>query len=120
MTPENRLIANIGQSKHLFNWSLDQFVTADSDGDGLADYWEHYWFGGLSRDGSGDWNDDGLKDRDALRYGLNPVGEDESEVSGKSDSFSYDARGWLDGFILTGSSPVTFGLDNEGNIETAN
>lgn len=92
----------------------------DSDGDGLPDKWELYYFGDLSRDGSGDWNNDGLLDRDAFRYGLNPKGDDESEVAGKFDTFNYDDRGWLDGLSLTGSASVSFGLDDEGNIETAN
>ena len=102
---------------------FDPFDTtgfADSDTDGLPDKWEQFYFGDLTRDGTGDWNNDGLLDRDAFQFGLNPKGEDESEVSGKFDAFNYDARGWLDAFTLRGSNPVTFGLDNEGNIETAN
>jgi hypothetical protein len=93
---------------------------ADSDNDGLPDKWELYHFGNLDRDGSGDWNNDGLLDRDAFRFGLNPKGDDESQVAGKFDVFSYDARGWLDGMTLTGNASVSFGLDDEGNIETAN
>jgi hypothetical protein len=92
----------------------------DLDADGLPDRWEQHYFGTLERDGSGDWNEDGLLDRDAFRFGLNPKGSDESEVTGKFDSFDYDARGWLDTVTLTGSAPVSFGLDDEGNIETAN
>lgn len=98
----------------------DVSATGDSDGDGLPDLWELYHFGNLDRDGSGDWNEDGLLDRDAFRFGLNPKGDDESEVAGKFDVFSYDARGWLDGMTLTGNASVSFGLDDEGNIETAN
>lgn len=92
----------------------------DSDNDGLPDKWELYHFGNLDRDGTGDWNNDGLLDRDAFRFGLDPKGDDESEVAGKFDVFSYDARGWLDGMTLTGNASVSFGLDDEGNIETAN
>lgn len=93
---------------------------ADTDSDGLPDKWELFYFGDLSRDGTGDWNNDGLLDRDAYRFGLNPKGDDESEVAGKFDTFNYDSRGWLDGLSLTGSASVSFGLDDEGNIETAN
>lgn len=92
----------------------------DSEPDELPDKWEIYYFGDLSRDGSGDWNEDGLLDRDAFRFGLNPKGDDESEVAGKFDVFSYDDRGWLDGMTITGNASVSFGLDDEGNIETAN
>lgn len=93
---------------------------ADTDMDGLPDKWELYYFGGLGRNGTEDWNNDGLLDRDAFRFGLNPKGDDESEIDGKFDEFSYDARGWLDGMTLTGNASVSFGLDDEGNIETAN
>jgi hypothetical protein len=92
----------------------------DTDGDGLPDKWERYYFGNLSQNGSGDWNSDGLLDRDAFRFGLNPKGGDESEVAGKSDAFNYDARGWLDGLTLTGGTARTLTLDNEGNIEASN
>lgn len=98
----------------------DQSPFLDSDGDGLPDDWEILHFGNLSRDGSDDWNGDGLLDRDAFRYGLDPKGADESEVTGQFDSFHYDERDWLDGFSLTGSASFSFGLDDEGNIETAN
>jgi hypothetical protein len=98
----------------------DVSALADTDGDGLPDKWERYYFGDLSQNGSGDWNDDGLLDRDAFRFGLNPKGGDESEVAGKSDVFNYDARGWLDGMTLTGGTSSTLTLDNEGNIEASN
>lgn len=92
----------------------------DSDTDGLLDSWELYYFGNLTRDGSGDWNNDGLLDRDAFRFDINPQGADESAVASKFDTFNYDSRGWLDEFSLTGSASASFSLDNEGNIETAN
>ncbi|MEY4488390.1 MAG: hypothetical protein RIQ79_898 [Verrucomicrobiota bacterium] len=95
--------------------------SADSDGDGLPDKWERYFFGDLSRDGSGDWNNDGLLDRDAFRFGLDPKATaDESQTAGKFDAFHYDARGWLDGLTITGSPARTLTLDKEGNIEAAN
>jgi len=93
---------------------------ADTDGDGLPDQWELYYFGDLSRDGSGDWNGDGILDRDAFRFGLNPKGGDDSQVAGQSDVFNYDARGWLNGITLTGGTARTLSLDNEGNIQGSN
>jgi hypothetical protein len=92
-------------------------AAGDSDGDGLLDSWEMANFGNLTRDGSGDWNADGLLDRDAFRFGLDPKGGDESQVAGKFDVFSYDARGWLNGTTITGGTSVSYTLDKEGNIE---
>lgn len=98
----------------------DVSALGDTDTDGLPDKWELYHFGDLTRDGSGDWNNDGLLDRDAFRFGLNPKGADESQTAGKFDVFNYDARGWLDGITLTGSPARTLTLDNEGNIQATN
>jgi hypothetical protein len=109
---------NLGQLKRVFSFSFASVLAAgDSDGDGLLDSWEMANFGNLTRDGSGDWNADGLLDRDAFRFGLDPKGGDESQVAGKFDVFSYDARGWLNGTTITGGTSVSYTLDKEGNIE---
>ena len=45
--------ANIGQLKYLFSWYINPSVTpplpggADSDGNGIPDWWEQYYFGKL-------------------------------------------------------------------------
>ena len=95
-------------------------ASMDTDGDGLPDKWELYYFGDLSRDGTGDWNNDGILDRDAFRFGLDPKGGDLSQVTGQADVFSYDARGWLNGVTLAGGIARTLSLDNEGNIQGSN
>ena len=95
----------------------DISALADSDTDGLPDKWERYYFGDLSRDGSGDWNNDGVLDRDAFRFGLDPKGADQSQVAGQADGFVYDARGWLNRVTLSGSPARTLTLDAEGNIQ---
>ena len=95
-------------------------ASMDTDGDGLPDKWELYYFGDLSRDGTGDWNNDGILDRDAFRFGLDPKGGDQSQVTGQADVFSYDARGWLNGVTLAGGIARTLSLDNEGNIQGSN
>ncbi len=95
-------------------------ASIDTDGDGMPDQWELYYFGNLSRNGTADWNNDGMLDRDAFRYGLDPKGVDQSQVTGQTDVFSYDARGWLNGVTLTGGTARTLVLDNEGNINGSN
>src|SRR5205085_1519075 len=47
-------------------------TAADSDNDGLPDDWELAHFGNLSRDGSGDFDGDGLTDLAEFQAGTNP------------------------------------------------
>src|SRR5205814_3765975 len=44
----------------------------DADADGLDDAWEMRYFGGLSHNGSGDSDGDGLSDWMEFRLGTNP------------------------------------------------
>ncbi|MDP4978089.1 MAG: Ig domain-containing protein, partial [Desulfobacterales bacterium] len=48
----------------------------DSDGDGLLDAWELEKFGSLSRDGSGDYDGDGISDLEEFQLGSDPVAGD--------------------------------------------
>jgi hypothetical protein len=45
----------------------------DADADGLPDAWEQAYFGTLSRDGTGDFDADGLSDRQEFLAGTNPA-----------------------------------------------
>ena len=45
----------------------------DSDGDGLLDAWELEKFGSLSRDGSGDYDGDGISDLEEFQLGSDPA-----------------------------------------------
>lgn len=45
----------------------------DSDHDGLPDWWELFYFGDLSRDGTGDFDGDGLTDYEEFLLGTNPA-----------------------------------------------
>jgi hypothetical protein len=48
----------------------------DSDGDGLPDDWELQHFGDLSRDGTGDFDGDGISDLDEYLNGTDPLTPD--------------------------------------------
>jgi hypothetical protein len=45
----------------------------DTDGDGMADAWEMAYFGTLARDGTGDYDGDGISDLKEYLNGTNPV-----------------------------------------------
>ena len=60
-----------------YNDDDDVFVlrlgSNDSDGDGLEDDWEMTYFGTLARDGTGDFDSDGINDRGEFVAGTNPT-----------------------------------------------
>ncbi|MGD8445125.1 MAG: hypothetical protein PVI94_16645, partial [Desulfobacterales bacterium] len=48
----------------------------DSDGDGMLDAWEMQYFGSLDRDGTGDFDQDGISDLEEFLYGSDPTIEE--------------------------------------------
>ncbi|MFH1980587.1 MAG: putative Ig domain-containing protein [Pseudomonadota bacterium] len=52
--------------------SVTIFPADDTDGDGMDDAWEQARFGSLERDGSGDFDGDGISDLLEFRLGTNP------------------------------------------------
>ena len=60
-----------------FNDKRDVFLlrlgSADSDGDGMDDDWEMAYFNTLARDGSGDFDTDGVSDLGEFRAGTDPT-----------------------------------------------
>ncbi len=60
-----------------YNDTRDVFVLTlggpDTDGDGMDDDWEMAYFSTLSRDGTGDFDGDGLSDLQEFRAGTNPA-----------------------------------------------
>ncbi len=57
---------------------------ADTDKDGMPDYWERKYFGDLTHDGNFDSDSDGLSDAEELRLSTNPTNSDTDE-DGYSD-----------------------------------
>ena len=83
-------------------------------GDGLPDYWERFYFGDLSRDGSQDFDNDGIIDRIEWQMKTDPTVDDATR-SALRDEFSYDDRGWLNRQQLAGSTARTTQHDPAGN-----
>ena len=48
----------------------------DSDGDNMLDAWEMQYFGSLDRDGTGDFDQDGISDLEEFLYGSDPIIEE--------------------------------------------
>ena len=55
--------------EYLFN----PYLSEDSDSDGLLDYWEDFYFATLDRDGTQDYDHDGLSDRFEYNIATNPI-----------------------------------------------
>ena len=76
--------------------SFTGYPLTDEDNDGMPDFWEQQYFGDLSRDGSGDFDQDGLADLDEFYQGTDPTNAD-SDADGIPD-------GWE---VLHGLDPLT-------------
>ena len=87
----------------------------DSDNDGMPDYWEMYYFGGLSHDGTADTDGDGLSDLLEWKAKTDPT-RDDASVQSLRDEFSYDDRGWLSNYKLALSNERQYTADEEGNL----
>jgi hypothetical protein len=71
---------------------VDLYIgSTDSDDDGMADWWEIKYFGNLDRDGSGDWDNDGLNDLDEFLYDTIPDNPD-TDGDGFSDGVEVAAN----------------------------
>ncbi len=80
----NHGMATVGQLKAVFALRFENLTSfsIDSDGDGLLDGWEMYWFGNLTaQSGNGDADGDGILNRFEMLYGLNPTVHDANQDS---------------------------------------
>lgn len=71
-----KFIASDGALTDSRNVFLTIFPMNDTDGDGMADSWELAHFGTLDRDGSGDYDNDGVPDLFEYLLGTNPTRSD--------------------------------------------
>jgi hypothetical protein len=65
------------------------FDPTDTDADGLLDEWETANFGNLDRDGTGDFDEDGLIDSVESEIGSSPILAD-TDSDGASDGYEFD------------------------------
>lgn len=113
----------ISNGDELTTWGhvevFDAATIVDTDGDGMADYWEIFYFGGLGRDGTGDFDNDGILDKFEWQMRSNPASND-SSLAALRDEFSYDNRGWLAAYRLAVSKSRSYSADAEGNLNQHN
>jgi len=88
------------QNSVVSDYSLE--ITAstvfDADGDGMSDDWEIEYFGDTSRDGTEDYDDDGLADLQEYQAASDPKNTDTDgdETDDYNDVFPKDPYEWLD------------------------
>ena len=69
----------------LAGFNVHDVITGDTDGDGMDDFKENFFFGDLTRDGSADEDADGLADGQELTLRSDPTVKDSD---GDSESVS--------------------------------
>ena len=92
----------------------------DSEPDGLPDYWEEFYFGDLSRDGEGDFDNDGILDKFEWQARTNPTVDQAAEHIVESTGlteYTYDLLGRLS--TISGPVDVNFVFDKENNLKSA-
>jgi hypothetical protein len=98
---------------------MGDYANVDSDNDGMPDYWEYEYFGDLSRDGTGDYDDDGFTDLQEYQNGTDPAKAD-TDGDGMPDGWEIqyglnplvnDASGDLDGDGYTNLQEYQNGTD---------
>ena len=90
----------LGRAKEVASYTLYEETTLtanylpvgeDTDGDGVADGYEIYWYGDLSKDAASDTDNDGFTFAEEIAVGLDPLMPDESIEGGVE---------WADGALL--------------------
>lgn len=100
---------------------LTKTFVIDTDNDGMSDKWERDHFGDLSRDGTLDYDADGLSDSDEYLHKTDPKDKDTDndgfsdgdEVAAGSDPLDKDSTPSIISFSIT---EIKQDWDNAGNI----
>lgn len=98
-------------------------VAGDSDGDGLTDEWEKRFFGNLSQDGNGDFDNDGVKNSQELSLGLSPNDKD-TDKDGLEDGAELNvhksdpAKSDTDGDLISDGDEVNVYKTNPASLDS--
>jgi hypothetical protein len=88
---------------------------ADTDGDGLPDKWETYYFGDLSRNGDYDPDGDGLGAKVAFDFGLNPTIRHDGDT--QITRYAYTDNDELFKVTPIAGTEFSYKPDAEGNLK---
>ncbi len=112
-------IATALELDKLMNATVAEIIV-DSEPDGLPDYWEMFYFEELSRDGEGDYDNDGILDKFEWQARTNPKVDQAAEHIAESTGiteYTYDLLGRLS--TASGPADVNFVFDKENNLKSA-
>lgn len=109
---KNYILANIGQLKFLFSWSLAAAKYSDVNNNGVDDRWEIKYFGNLtSYTPDGDLDGDGISNLDEYLFGTNPAVDDTLLNDASGSQMEYNNLS-----MVKKAGPSHFTRDSEGNI----
>ncbi len=112
----NGSAALIGQTKHIFAWDLVEWVSEDTEnsgsGDGLPDFWENFWYGGLSYGPNEDTDGDLILNIDEYASSTNP----DSNISIDGDTLPDDWELFYGLDLENDDSSLDFDADGQTNL----
>lgn len=109
-TEEDPPALNEADYELLQSFDIFEVVTEDTDGDGMDDFAETFFFGDLSRDGSGDFDEDGLNDADELANRAFPNNKD-SDGDGLEDGPEVNDHGTSPALVDTDGDSLSDGQE---------
>lgn len=115
-----------GDANSTRDWYQLQLTAPDSDGDGIPDDWEWVYFNTLDRDGTGDFDSDGLSDANEYAAGTNPTNEQSvlrvitlQSIGGSTIKILWGAVAGRDYEVQRRSAISTDGWETAGQVHTS-
>ncbi|MDP0498729.1 MAG: hypothetical protein Q7P63_01405 [Verrucomicrobiota bacterium JB022] len=119
-TPDNTSIANLGQVKHLFSWSISQWVSVDENpADGILDWRITF---AQTLDPNGDYDGDNATNQLELEQGTDPIDPLSIPITYPDLSqmtYTYDQSGRLLGIAYGNGYNVEYSYDDEGSLQSS-
>lgn len=115
-----------GDANNTRDWFRMQLTAPDSDGDGIPDDWEWVYFNTLDRDGTGDFDSDGLSDAKEYAAGTDPTNQQSvlrvltlQSIGGSTIKLLWGAVPGKDYEVQRRSSVSSEGWETVGHVHTS-